>query len=271
MSASDAAGAATNKCAICGISENLLRCARCKITFYCSKDHQKQDWKKHKITCLKSQKVDSVEKKYGHIVSNQISTTIPSEGSSENEILSSLGENLSPNNNFLDEKSSTEKAIVSVRSAMPISGENIVQSKKRGIKDFPEINLNSSMPPFQNNFQEDYLEEMCRSVVYDLTNYGVCVLDNFIGTERGKVILSEVLEMQAKGVFRDGQLVSSNKEDPKTIRSDQIYWVDGKEPNCANIGFLISQVDTVIMRANRMANNGKLGQYNIKGRTKVRI
>ncbi|XP_018579686.1 egl nine homolog 3 [Anoplophora glabripennis] len=273
MSALDAAGAAINKCGVCGISENLLRCARCKITFYCSKDHQKQDWKKHKGTCSKSQKVDSVEKKYGHIVSNQTSTVLPSEGSSENEILSSLGENLSPNNNFLDEKSTTEKSLVSDRSVMPISGENIVQSKRKNIKDFPEINLNSGMPPFQNNFHDDYLEEMCRSVVHDLTNYGVCVLDNFIGAERGKVILSEVLEIQAKGVFRDGQLVSSkgNKEDPKTIRSDQIYWVDGKEPYCANIGFLISQVDAVIMRANRMANNGKLGQYNINGRTKAMI
>ncbi|KAJ8925863.1 hypothetical protein NQ315_009715 [Exocentrus adspersus] len=266
MSSSDAAGAGTvsTGCVVCGASENLLRCSRCKSTFYCSKDHQKQDWKKHKIICTKpASKLDSVEKKYGNIVSNQKSTVIPTEGSSEKEILSSLAENLSPNNNFLDETSTTEN--------MPISGGTIVQSKK--MKDFPEINLNSGMPPFPNSIPQDYLDEMCRSVVSDLTDYGVCVLDNFIGAERGKVVLSEVLEMQAKGVFRAGQVVSSKggNDDPKTIRSDQIYWVDGKEPNCANIGFLISQVDAVIMRANRMANNGKLGEYNINGRTKAML
>ncbi|KAJ8963835.1 hypothetical protein NQ314_005350 [Rhamnusium bicolor] len=260
MSSLEAAGAATNAiCSVCGISENLLRCARCKVTLYCSKDHQKQDWKKHKVTCTKFQNVESVENKYGHIVNDQITSAIPSEGSSEDEILNSLGEHLSPsNNNFSDEKSSTEKALRSVSFAMPISGENIVEPQKKSIKDFPEISLNA---------------EMCRNVIQDLSDYGLCVLDNFLGAERGQTVFSEVLEMEAQGVFRDGQLVSSkgNQEDLKTIRGDQICWIHGKEPNCPNIGYLVSQVDAVITRANRMANNGKLGQYHINGRTKRNI
>ncbi|KAJ8944949.1 hypothetical protein NQ318_013097 [Aromia moschata] len=162
MSSSGTAGeVTTNTCSLCGISENLLRCSRCKVTFYCSKDHQKQDWKKHKVVCTKFENRNSVEKKYGHIVNNQVSTVIPSEGSSENEILSSLGENLSPNNNFPDEKTSTEKALKSATLAMPISGENIVQPTKKGIRDFPEITLHSGMAPFQHHIQDDYLEEMC--------------------------------------------------------------------------------------------------------------
>ncbi|KAJ8980181.1 hypothetical protein NQ317_011426 [Molorchus minor] len=276
MSSSETAGVIANSyCNVCRVGENLLRCARCKITLYCSKDHQKQDWKKHKVTCMKFQNVDTVEKRYGNIVNNQVSSAIPSEGSSENEILSSVGEvlsaHLTANNNF-DDKSSTERTLKSARSAMPISGGTIVQPSKKGIRDFPEIVLHSSMAPFQHNIEDDILEEMCRNVIQDLNDYGLCVLDNFLGAERGKTVLSEVLEMQSQGVFRDGQLVSSKgkKEDLKTIRGDQICWVHGKEPNCPNIGYLINQVDAVIMRANRMANNGNLGQYNINGRTKVR-
>ncbi|XP_038616763.1 egl nine homolog 1 [Tachyglossus aculeatus] len=38
-------------CELCGKMENLLRCARCRSSFYCSKEHQRQDWKKHKLIC----------------------------------------------------------------------------------------------------------------------------------------------------------------------------------------------------------------------------
>ena len=40
------------KCTICGQIEGLLRCSRCKTTVYCSKEHQKLDWKRHKLFCL---------------------------------------------------------------------------------------------------------------------------------------------------------------------------------------------------------------------------
>lgn len=86
-------------------------------------------------------------------------------------------------------------------------------------------------------------------------------------------VLNEVLGMYHSGVFKDGQLVrnkSTNKQDLKTIRGDQITWIDGRETYCSNIGRLISEVDSIIMRANKMLNNGRMGDYVINGRTKVR-
>lgn len=38
------------KCVICA-SPAKLRCSSCKDAFYCSQDHQKEDWKCHKIIC----------------------------------------------------------------------------------------------------------------------------------------------------------------------------------------------------------------------------
>lgn len=42
-------------CELCGKMENLLRCARCRSSFYCSKEHQKRDWKKHRLSCKEPQ------------------------------------------------------------------------------------------------------------------------------------------------------------------------------------------------------------------------
>uniref|UniRef100_H2YBV2 MYND-type domain-containing protein n=1 Tax=Ciona savignyi TaxID=51511 RepID=H2YBV2_CIOSA len=39
------------KCHVCGILENLKSCARCHNTWYCGREHQRSDWKKHKVVC----------------------------------------------------------------------------------------------------------------------------------------------------------------------------------------------------------------------------
>lgn len=39
------------KCMVCGQFDRLLRCSRCKAAVYCSREHQKLDWKRHKSLC----------------------------------------------------------------------------------------------------------------------------------------------------------------------------------------------------------------------------
>ncbi|KAL1488001.1 hypothetical protein ABEB36_015379 [Hypothenemus hampei] len=269
-------------CFICGSTVRLLRCGGCKSILYCSKEHQKKDWKRHKIICKQSDisastsnTASSVEEKYGNSYVKQKSNPLPTEGSSESVILSTadevLGETLR-NNNF-DDKTSTEKSLKCAKFAMPIAGENIIKPHK-GLKYFPEVNLTSGEALLQHHIDEDVLEDTCANIIQDLSAYGLCVLDNFLGQEQGLKVLSEVLEIKGRGDLRDGQLVSTRgkgKEDLKTIRSDQICWVHGKEPECENIGYLIGRVDTLITRANKMVNNGKLKEYNINGRTKAMV
>jgi hypothetical protein len=43
------------ECAVCGKTENLKRCSRCKIRYYCTSEHQLSDWKTHKKECQKLQ------------------------------------------------------------------------------------------------------------------------------------------------------------------------------------------------------------------------
>jgi len=39
------------KCAVCNTTIKLKICMRCHKTYYCSVDHQRNDWKRHKLTC----------------------------------------------------------------------------------------------------------------------------------------------------------------------------------------------------------------------------
>ena len=40
------------KCEVCGTTEHLMVCSRCHSVAYCSAEHQKEDWKKHKAVCV---------------------------------------------------------------------------------------------------------------------------------------------------------------------------------------------------------------------------
>uniref|UniRef100_A0A8C7W2Q1 hypoxia-inducible factor-proline dioxygenase n=1 Tax=Oncorhynchus mykiss TaxID=8022 RepID=A0A8C7W2Q1_ONCMY len=51
-------------CELCGKMENLLKCGRCRNSFYCSKEHQKSDWKKHKQFCKEAEKPQCQPMKY---------------------------------------------------------------------------------------------------------------------------------------------------------------------------------------------------------------
>lgn len=118
----------------------------------------------------------------------------------------------------------------------------------------PKANANSSpsglYPGPVGDEQQQRLDEMCRTLIRDMNKYGVCVLDEFLGEERGQKVLSEVVTMYSEGKFKDGQLVTPSTKtgaeirDLKHIRGDKITWVGGREPGCSHIGYLINQVRT---------------------------
>jgi len=134
-----------------------------------------------------------------------------------------------------------------------------------------------------------------------MDQYGVCVVDNLLGEERGAQILKEVSALERSGAFQDGQVVKQQQHiaalsqgspgqnynhhngssssvvgaghhgHPHPVRGDKIAWVDGREPICKNIAILIALIDAIVMGANKIPNNGKLGNYTIRERTKAMV
>ncbi|XP_024937102.1 uncharacterized protein LOC107274942 isoform X2 [Cephus cinctus] len=348
QTASSAVPAGIVGCVVCKRSDKLLRCSRCKIAVYCTKEHQRLDWKRHKAFCQKHpphlsvtvepsyettpgsdnflentvdrSSFDAISNLRG-ILSTNSQLLASSETSQKDSVNDSyLKGNSSMSGEFLRNYEYTEKSVDENRRhprgaradgwTSPItyegSSEDTILGARaeslnpaletsailstaqhsalempthhhNGINNFPEIQLNREedfLPPFlhrnRNNLDERIIDQICRNVITDMDQYGVCVVDTFLGAEKGMAVLNEVLNMYSAGLFKDGQLVSNKAgaSDLKTIRGDQITWLDGKEKQCQNIGMLISQVDAIIMRANKMYNNGRIGNYTINGRTK---
>uniref|UniRef100_A0A8D3AFG0 hypoxia-inducible factor-proline dioxygenase n=1 Tax=Scophthalmus maximus TaxID=52904 RepID=A0A8D3AFG0_SCOMX len=166
-------------CELCGKMENLLKCGRCRSSFYCSREHQKQHWKKHKLICKEA------------------------------------------------DKAQPPKAPGSSSSPQKLATEYIV--------------------PCMNK-------------------HGICVVDNFLGTDTGLGILDNVKALHNTGRFTDGQLVSQKSDSTKDIRGDKITWIEGREAGCEKIRFLMGRMDDLVRHC-----NGKLGNYTINGRTKAMV
>ncbi|XP_043111767.1 egl nine homolog 1-like isoform X2 [Puntigrus tetrazona] len=176
-------------CELCGKMENLLKCGRCRNSFYCSKEHQKQHWKKHKLTCREAEKTNSA-----------------------------------PQTPHEQEK--------------------------------PDASDADKTKPQPHKLAADY-------IVPCMNKHGICVVDSFLGEDLGLSILEDVKALQQTGKFTDGQLVSQKSDSTKDIRGDKIAWIEGKEPGCEKIRFLMSRMDDLVRNC-----NGKLGNYTINGRTK---
>ncbi|KAI0225863.1 hypothetical protein LSAT2_023432 [Lamellibrachia satsuma] len=102
-------------------------------------------------------------------------------------------------------------------------------------------------------------------VVRCLIDYGICVVDRFMGNEKGSDVLQEVQQLEMSGVFSSGQLVSETDAMQK-IRGDKIVWVEKGDAGCDHIGLLMGRLDSLVL-----ACNGRLGRYNISGRTKAMV
>ncbi|XP_067287591.1 egl nine homolog 1b [Pseudorasbora parva] len=216
-------------CELCGKMENLMKCGRCRSSFYCSKEHQRQDWKKHKRVCKEADKQQPVEEPSAV----QCNTSDQSNTSQSNSALTSPGER------------------------MPDFIKSATSSDTKPTSDSSKPNGQTRSTP--QKLATDY-------IVPCMNKHGICVVDNFLGDEVGCSILEDVQALYLTGGFTDGQLVSQRSDSSKDIRGDKITWVEGKEPGCGRIAFLMSRMDDLIRHC-----NGKLGNYRINGRTKAMV
>lgn len=133
-------------------------------------------------------------------------SAITYEGSSEQEILRESAQQLSADfgmassSNVLTALNRTDMRV----SSLPSYTQHTGSSRK----EYPEVTLRGSLASFsntQNSYHMDASDpyyEICQRVIKDMTQYGVCVLDNFLGKDRGLLVLNEVLNMYKSGIFQ---------------------------------------------------------------------
>uniref|UniRef100_A0A1A8N2C2 hypoxia-inducible factor-proline dioxygenase n=1 Tax=Nothobranchius pienaari TaxID=704102 RepID=A0A1A8N2C2_9TELE len=224
-------------CELCGEMENLLKCGRCRSSFYCSKEHQKQDWKKHKLICKEADK---------SLISKQIPGHTPPSG-----------EDRGP------DKTSTEN--VPDQSNSPSSPP--APNTEAPAAGYRAGEVGSNGPATPNGQTSLSPQRLAMEIIVPCMNkHGICVVNDFLGEKTGLSVLENVKALYKKGKFTDGQLVSQKSDSPKDIRGDKITWIEGGEDGCEKIKFLMGRMDDLIRHC-----NGKLGNYTINGRTKAMV
>ncbi|XP_042331620.1 egl nine homolog 1 isoform X2 [Sceloporus undulatus] len=258
-------------CELCGKMENLLRCGRCRSSFYCSKEHQRQDWKKHKLTCRGGGGGGDSHHQGNSRAANAAAVggaggdgaaakkgaakagTATSEGTTNNHVAKEAQE---------QEGEEEKEAAAAVTAPAPSREAGLLYRDKSNLTggggDASSLRPNGQMKSLVP--QRLALEY----IVPCMNKHGICVVDEFLGQELGGRVEREVRALHLTGRFTDGQLVSQKSDSSRDIRGDKITWVEGKEPGCKAVGRLMNSMDDIIRHC-----NGKLGDYKINGRTKV--
>ncbi|XP_017672942.1 PREDICTED: egl nine homolog 1 [Lepidothrix coronata] len=272
-------------CELCGKMENLLRCGRCRSSFYCSKEHQRQDWKKHKLICRGGGAAaagaagGATEPRSGHPPPPRAHGGAAASGSGR----AGAGKGAAPpspdapaeaaplTNNHVAAAAAAggeAEAPAAAQSPSP-SGEAVLLYRDKSNLYPGGGQAGPGGAALRPNGQTKSLVPQRLALEYIvpcMNKHGICVVDDFLGKELGGLVAEEVRALHHTGRFTDGQLVSQKSDSSKDIRGDKITWVEGKEPGCQTIRLLMNSMDDLIRHC-----NGKLGNYKINGRTKAMV
>ncbi|XP_041725969.2 prolyl hydroxylase EGLN3-like isoform X2 [Coregonus clupeaformis] len=268
-------------CELCGKMENLLKCGRCRNSFYCSKEHQKQHWKTHKLICKESEAKSQV--------SNQkpAERRVPSgdggtEGQKPAERRVPSGDGGTEGQKPAERRVPSGDGGTEGQTLPPQKGQKTRAASPSGetrmkgfitnaecavsLDDQPGGSNNNTKPNGQTTARSTPQKLAMEYIVPCMTKHGICVVDNFLGGETGLAILEDVKVLHKTGKFTDGQLVSQKSDSTKDIRGDKITWIEGREAGCEKIRFLMSRMDDLARHC-----NGQLGNFTINGRTKAMV
>ncbi len=227
-------------CALCGEVKGLLLCGGCRTVWYCNKEHQKTHWTVHRTFCrAKIGDSTNVNKP------NSLSTSTTAKTSQETqETVSYISDSLK------SETHRNQTETFPMRDTKTITGQKTMVDTKAGV----------------HSDREEAVTKLADYVVSCLKNYGLCVVDRFMGDRRGNELLIELQNLYTNVKFQDGQLASNVDNSRSKVRGDKIIWVEKSDEGCNMISVLIARLDTLIL-----ACAGRLDSYTINGRTKVSL
>lgn len=271
-------------CELCGKMENLLRCGRCRSSFYCSKEHQRQDWKKHKLICRGGGTAAAAAAAAGGAAEARAGLPPPHRAHSAGAAAAggggrpggavaaapeAPGEAAPLSHNRVAAAAAAAgggETEAAAPSPVP-SGEAVLLYRDKSNLYPGGVQAGPGGAALRPNGQTKSLVPQRLALEYIvpcMNKHGICVVDDFLGKELGGLVAQEVRALHHTGRFTDGQLVSQKSDSSKDIRGDKITWVEGKEPGCQTIRLLMNSMDDLIRHC-----SGKLGNYRINGRTKV--
>ncbi|XP_074020210.1 egl nine homolog 1 [Numenius arquata] len=282
-------------CELCGKMENLLRCGRCRSSFYCSKEHQRQDWKKHKLICrgggtaAAAAAGGAAEPRGGQPPPTRAHSAGAAAGGGSRAAAgggagaaAGKGAASPPPEPPAEAAPLTDNHVAAAAAAAggeaeapaaaqspSPSGEAVLLYRDKSNLYPGGVQAGPGGAALRPNGQTKWLVPQRLALEYIvpcMNKHGICVVDDFLGKELGGLVAQEVRALHHTGRFTDGQLVSQKSDSSKDIRGDKITWVEGKEPGCQTIRLLMNSMDDLIRHC-----NGKLGNYKINGRTKAMV
>ncbi|XP_009560445.2 egl nine homolog 1 [Cuculus canorus] len=255
-------------CELCGKMENLLRCGRCRSSFYCSKEHQRQDWKKHKLICRgggAAAAAGGAAEPRGAQPPPPRARCAAGKGAEPPPAPPAVPGQAAP---LPGDRAAAAGGEAETPGAAP-SGEAVLLYRDKSNLYPGGGQAGPGGAALRPNGQTKSLVPQRLALEYIvpcMNKHGICVVDDFLGKELGGLVAQEVRALHHTGRFTDGQLVSQKSDSSKDIRGDKITWVEGKEPGCQTIRLLMNSMDDLIRHC-----NGKLGNYRINGRTKAMV
>ena len=253
-------------CELCGSFENLMLCAGCHSTWYCCKEHQRSDWKKHKATCRQKKSRLKPALQPTGINSQTASATLENNVNEQSDAMLSVDPAISQTFEVSSEMVHCLPGTLGAnKGSRKSSVKDTAKTREEVAKHSATDPLGFTVQPGQSASGSEKAKPLADYVVRCLNDYGICVVDNFLGATKGFDTLVDVKALHQGGMFREGQLVYP-KDMSKKVRGDIITWVEKGDPGCDNISYLIQKIDSLVMNC-----SDHFTKYSINGRTKVSL
>ena len=152
-----------------------------------------------------------------------------------------------------------------------------------------DLSLNSNRESQHHRVQQRYLQQqhlqqqqqpsvrrqqtLSEYVLASLTNYGLCVLDNFMGHVKASQILEDVQQMDESDVLKSGKTVQKDDEvkNVRKVRHDRIAFITkGKSQGIDDLVYKLDNLITNVQIKSKLDDpNNKL--IDISGRTRAMV
>ena len=175
-----------SSCLVCGKTGELKRCARCKDARYCSKEHQVQHWKLHRLFCKK-------------------------EGSGDGPKATKSGVSAAPG--VPGGKTGAQPAPSPALAALEAALADLQASRKKQ-KDMEAGEPFDERPlklcEFEQPESDDDLHK-AELLIKCLKKDGFCVIDNVLTEKECSDVLAEIEKLQSSGKMKFGKLAGTQR------------------------------------------------------------